>query len=37
VRDNRRFESIAIGSLAFVEKVKSELGVKARHRARAKH
>jgi REP-associated tyrosine transposase len=33
LRDNRWSESIAIGSLAFVEKVKGELGVKALHRA----
>jgi putative transposase len=31
-RDDRWSESIAIGSLAFVEKVKGELGVKALHR-----
>jgi hypothetical protein len=29
VRDARWSEAIAVGSLAFVEKVKSELGVKA--------
>jgi putative transposase len=33
LRDNRWSESIAIGSLAFVEKIKSDLGVKAMHRA----
>jgi putative transposase len=32
MRDNRWSESIAVGSLAFVEQVKSELGVKALHR-----
>ena len=32
VRDDRRSEAIAVGSLAFVDKVKSELGVKAMHR-----
>jgi putative transposase len=32
VRDARWSEAIAVGSLAFVEKVKSELGVKAMHR-----
>lgn len=32
VRDNRWSESIAIGSLAFVEKVRGELGIKALHR-----
>jgi putative transposase len=31
-RDNRWSEAIAVGSLAFVEKVKGELGVKALHR-----
>jgi len=29
---NRWSEAIAVGSLAFVDKVKSELGVKAMHR-----
>jgi putative transposase len=33
VRDARWSEAIAVGNLAFVEKVKSELGVKAMHRA----
>ena len=32
VRDDRWSGSIAVGSLAFVEKVKNELGVKAAHR-----
>jgi len=32
VRDDRWSEAIAVGSLAFVDKVKSELGVKAMHR-----
>jgi hypothetical protein len=32
VRDDRWSEAIAVGSLAFVEKVKSELGFKAAHR-----
>jgi putative transposase len=32
VRDDRWSESIAVGSLAFVEKVKNQLGVKATHR-----
>ena len=32
VRDDRWSEAIAVGSLAFVEKVKTELGVKALHR-----
>lgn len=32
VRDGRWSEAIAVGSLAFVEKVRSELGVKAIHR-----
>jgi len=32
VRDARSSEAIAVGSLAFAEKVKSELGVKAMHR-----
>jgi putative transposase len=31
-RDDRWSEAIAVGSLPFVEKVKSELGVKATHR-----
>ncbi len=31
-RDDRWSEAIAVGSLAFVDKVKSELGVKAMHR-----
>jgi REP-associated tyrosine transposase len=31
-RDNRWSEAIAVGSLAFVEKVKGELGVKPLHR-----
>jgi hypothetical protein len=33
VRDDRWSEEIAVGSLACVEQVKSELGVKALHRA----
>jgi hypothetical protein len=33
VRDDRWSEAIAVGNLAFVEKVTSELGVKAMHRA----
>jgi hypothetical protein len=32
VRDDRWSEAIAVGSLAFVNKVKGELGVKAMHR-----
>jgi putative transposase len=32
VRDDRWTEAIAVGSLAFVEKIKTELGVKALHR-----
>jgi putative transposase len=32
IRDDHWTESIAVGSLAFVDKVKSELGVKAAHR-----
>ena len=32
MRDDRWSESIAVGSLAFVDKVKSELGVRATHR-----
>jgi putative transposase len=32
VRDARWSEAVAVGSLAFVEKVKSELGIKAPHR-----
>jgi hypothetical protein len=32
VRDGRWSEAVAVGSLAFAEQVKSELGVKARHR-----
>ena len=32
VRDARWSEAVAVGSLAFVEKVKSELGIKALHR-----
>ncbi len=32
VRDDRWSEAIAVGSLTFVEKVKSELGIKALHR-----
>ena len=32
VRDARWSEALAVGSLAFVEKVKSELGIKAMHR-----
>jgi putative transposase len=32
VRDGRWSEAIAVGSLAFVETVKNDLGVKARHR-----
>jgi putative transposase len=32
VRDDRWSKAIAVGSLAFVDKVKSELGVKAMHR-----
>jgi putative transposase len=31
-RNDRWSEAIAVGSLAFVEKVKGELGVKALHR-----
>jgi hypothetical protein len=31
VRDARWSEAVAVGSLAFVEKVKSELGIKALH------
>ena len=31
-RDDRWSEAVAVGSLAFVEKVKRELGVKAMHR-----
>ena len=32
VRDARWSEAIAVGTLAFIEKVKSELGVRAMHR-----
>ena len=32
MRDDRWSESIAVGSLAFIDKVKSELGFKAAHR-----
>ena len=32
VRDERWSESIAVGSLAFVEKIKSKLGATGRHR-----
>ena len=32
VRDARWSEAVVVGSLAFVEKVKSELGIKALHR-----
>ena len=32
VRDARWSEALAVGSLAFIEKVKSELGIKAMHR-----
>jgi putative transposase len=32
VRDDRWSESIAVGSLAFIDEVKSELGLKAAHR-----
>jgi putative transposase len=32
VRDDRWSEAIAVGSLAFVERVKNDLGVKAKHR-----
>ena len=32
VRDTRWSEAVAVGNLAFVEKVKSELGAKALHR-----
>jgi len=32
VRDDRWSEAIAVGSLTFVETVKNDLGVKARHR-----
>ena len=32
VREDRWSEAIAVGSLAFVDNVKSELGVKAMHR-----
>jgi L-fucose isomerase-like protein len=32
VRDDRWSEAIAVGSLAFVERVKNDLGVKAAHR-----
>lgn len=32
VRDARWSEAVAVGSLAFVEKVKSELGIRALHR-----
>jgi len=32
VRDNRWSEAIAVGSLAFVETVKNDLGMKATHR-----
>jgi len=31
VRDARWSEAVAVGSLAFVEKIKGELGVKALH------
>jgi putative transposase len=33
VRDDRWSEAIAVGSLAFVERIKNDLGVKAMHRA----
>ena len=32
MRDARWSEAVAVGSLAFVEKVKSQLGIKALHR-----
>ena len=32
MRDDRWSEAIAVGSLAFVERVKNDLGVKAKHR-----
>ena len=32
VRDDRWLEAIAVGSRSFIEKVKSELGVRATHR-----
>ena len=32
MRDARWSEAVAVGSLAFVEKVKSELGIRALHR-----
>ena len=32
MRDARWSEALAVGSLAFVEKLKSELGIKAMHR-----
>ncbi len=32
VRDDRWSDALAVGSLAFVEKVKSELGIRAMHR-----
>jgi hypothetical protein len=32
MRDARWSEAVAVGSLAFVEKVKGELGIKAVHR-----
>jgi putative transposase len=32
MRDDRWSESIAVGSLAFIEKVKSEMGIRAAHR-----
>jgi hypothetical protein len=32
MRDDRWSESIAVGSLAFIDKMKSELGVRAAHR-----
>jgi hypothetical protein len=32
MRDARWSEAVAVGSLAFVEKVKGELGIKAAHR-----
>ena len=32
VRDRRWSEAIAVGSLAFVERIKGELGFKALHR-----
>ena len=32
MRDDRWSEAIAVGSLAFVERIKNDLGVKAMHR-----